>query len=291
MIVRSTMPEARKHIGDFTASGSASWDGYWQTAVSEVAPQRLTIRGYRAEDIIANLSYAETLYLTMRGELPTPAQGRVLDAALCSAPDHGLISVHASAARFVASVQPDTPVPAIAAGLLCAGDVTISPKASATLIERGLAMIADGRTREQAAGVIIDEHLAVRSPVPGLGHPNHKEVDPRAAALRKVAEDEGVWAEGGAFYDALREAFISRKKVRLPMNVDGALASVLHDLGFAARQMPGIALLAILPGIIAHVDEETTDGIPMRVIPDSVYTGVPPRPLGSGHWATPGDLR
>ncbi|NMO02916.1 hypothetical protein HH308_17020 [Gordonia sp. TBRC 11910] len=277
------MSNSRKHIGEFTSSGS--WSGYWQTAVSDVAPQVLTIRGYRAEEIIAKLSYAETLFMTMRGELPTPSQARVLDAALCAAPDHGLISVHASTARFVASVQPSTPVPAIAAGLLCCGEVTISPQGSATLIERGVRMMAEGQRIADAAAALVDEHIAARIPVPGIGHPNHKEVDPRAAALRKVAETEGVWGEGGQFYDALHKTFLERKGIIRPMNVDGVFASVLHDLGFTARQMPGIAMLSVLPGIIAHVDEEITDGIPMRVIADSTYTGQAQRPLESGHWA------
>jgi citrate synthase len=276
------MTEPRKRIGEFTTSGA--WDGYWRTAVSEVAPQVLRIRGYRAEEIIAKLSYAETLFMTLRGELPTAAQARTFDAALCAAPDHGLISVHASAARFVASAQPATPVPAIAAGLLCCGDVTISPQGSATLIERGRGLMAEGASREAAAALLVDEHLELRLPVPGIGHPNHKELDPRAAALRAVAEAEGVWADGGAFYDAVHAAFVARKGVRRPMNVDGVLASVLHDLGFTARQTPGIAMIAILPGLLAHVDEEITEGVPMRVIAESRYTGPPARTLDAGRY-------
>jgi len=274
-------PSAR--IGDFVGVGS--WQGYWKTGVAEVGAGELRIRGYRAEDIIANLSYAETLYLTVRGETPTPAQARVMDAVLCAAADHGLISVHAATARFVASAQPDNPIPAIAAGALCAGDVTISPQASAANIERGLAMVAAGTTEAEAARVIVEDYLGQRRPVPGLGHPNHKRIDPRAAALRKVAEDEGVWGEGGQFYDHIHRQFMATKNTQLAMNVDGVFAATMWDLGFTPRQMPGLALLAIMPGIIAHVDEEMTSGVPMRIIPDSEYTGVPARELDGGHWS------
>jgi citryl-CoA lyase len=274
-------PSAR--IGDFF--GRDSWQGYWKTGVAEVGAGELRIRGYRAEDIIANLSYAETLYLTVRGEIPTPAQGRVMDAVLCAAADHGLISVHAATARFVASAQPDNPVPAIAAAALCAGDVTISPQASATNIERGIAMVAAGTSAADAAQEIIEDYLGRRRPVPGLGHPNHKRNDPRAAALRKVAEDEGVWGEGGQFYDHIHRQFMAMKNVQLAMNIDGVFAATMWDLGFTPRQMPGIAVLAVMPGIIAHVDEEMTSGVPMRVIPDSEYTGAPARALAGGQWS------
>jgi citryl-CoA lyase len=270
-----------KRIGQFVAQGS--WDGYWETAICDVYPE-LRVRGYSVAEIIPKLSYAETAFMVIRGEVPTPQQARVFDAALCAAPDAGLFSVHAPTARFVASAQPRTPVPAIVAGLLCAGDVTISPQASGTLIEQGVAAVEEGIPLTEIAAKVVAEHLENELPVPGIGHPMQKVRDPRAAALRKVAEDEGVWGEGGGFYDALHGALVEQLGMHLPMNVDGVLASVLHDLGFTARQMPGIALLAILPGIIAHVDEEITVGVPSRIIPESTYVGQGPRPLVGGHW-------
>ncbi|MGE0220223.1 citrate/2-methylcitrate synthase [Mycolicibacterium sp.] len=243
------------------------------------------MRGYPVHEIIPRLSYAEMTYLVIRGELPTARQARVLDAVLCAAPDAGLFSVHAATARFVASAQPDTPVPAIAAGLMVAGDRTISPQAAGTLIEEGIAAVQAGESSAEAAARLVESRLTRGESIPGFGHPKHKEVDPRAASLRKVAESEGVWAEGGAFYDAVHAAFVARKGSHLPMNIDGVFASVLYDLGFTARQMPGIALLAIMPGIIAHVDEENAEGVPLRVIPESTYTGRPARPLVGGHWS------
>jgi citrate synthase len=271
----------RKRMGEFVASGS--WEGYWRTAICEPFPE-YRIRGYSFLEVIPRLSFAETVYLVIRGELATPQQSRVLDAALCANPDAGLFSVHALAARTVASAQPETPVPALAAGMLCAGDVTISPQASGSLIERGLALVAAGETLEAAARKIVDDHVDAGQRLPGIGHPLHKDEDPRAALLRGIAEDQGTWGDGGDFYDALHAAFVARKDLHLPINVDGVLAAVLHDLGFTSRQMPGIALLMILPGLIAHVDEEITDGVLQRVVPESNYVGEPPRPLVGGHW-------
>jgi citryl-CoA lyase len=273
----------RKQMGDFVSSDS--WDDYWRTAIAQPLPE-YRIRGYSFLEVTSSLSYAENVYLVIRGELPTPQQARVLEAGLCVNPDAGLFSVHALAGRTVASAQPNTPVPAIAAGILCAGDVTISPQAAGTLIERGLAATRAGAALAEAARQIVEEHEAAGQRIPGIGHPLHRGEDPRGALLRRIAEEQGTWGAGGDFYDALHAALIERKGIHLPINVDGVLAAVLYDLGFTPRQMPGIALLVILPGLIAHVDEEITDGVLQRVVPKSQYVGEPPRPLVGGHWAS-----
>ena len=118
------MPPKRR-LGDYYRSGD--WSDYWRTSISETYQGVLRIRGYPVQEIVKNLSYAESLYLTIRGELPTKAQARALDAVLTSMLDHQFVSSHAPAARFVASAHSESPVPGIAAGILCAGTHTISP--------------------------------------------------------------------------------------------------------------------------------------------------------------------
>jgi citrate synthase len=243
----------------------------------------LNIRGYPIEQIVSNLSFSETLYLTVRGELPTQAQLRTFDAALSALPDHGFLSTHAGAARFVASGWPSSPVPAIAAGLLCIGEVTISPQDTGQLITDGLAQIRDeGRSIEEVAAAIVDDHLSERRLLPGIGHPQHKDKDIRAVPLRRVAEEQGIWGDGGTLFDAVHAAFVERKGGFLPMNIDGVLGCVLHDLGFTPLQMPGIAAVAILPGLIAHSLEEINEGVPLRIIPHSIYSGPAQRDVSHG---------
>jgi citrate synthase len=273
---RLTAPRTKQRIGDY--QGKNDWTGYWQTSVSDVALEVLNVRGYPVDELVANLSYTDVLYLTIRGELPNPQQRRVLDACLTAMPDHALLSTHAGAARFVASGWPSSPVPAIAAGLLCIGEVTISPQESAEVIQDGLARMRERAiTPEEAAQEIVEEHFSARHLVPGFGHPQHKHVDIRAAAVRNVVEKEGLFLEGWRFYDAVHKAVVERKETFLPMNIDGAIACAYTDLGFTPLEMPGLAGIAIMPGIIAHVVEEIESGVPLRVIPHGQYTGVPIR--------------
>lgn len=65
---------------------------------------------------------------------------------------------------------------------------------------------------------------------------------------------------------------------QFPINVDGAMGMVLSELGFAPKEMPGIASMSFLPGMIAHAVEETSGKIKLRVI-DGKYTGEPERGL------------
>src|SRR3990172_2595100 len=87
---------------------------------------RVIIRGYTHEEIMGNLPYAEAPFLTMVGRLPTPGEARLTDAILTSLLDHGLQACSVSAARYIASGNPQL-VPGVAGGILAAGANTLSP--------------------------------------------------------------------------------------------------------------------------------------------------------------------
>ena len=59
------------------------------------------------------------------------------------------------------------------------------------------------------------------------------------------------------------------------MNVDGAIAAISADLGFAYELGNAIFLISRLPGLIAHAHEERSRQAPMRQIDpkDNDYDG------------------
>jgi citrate synthase len=65
------------------------------------------------------------------------------------------------------------------------------------------------------------------------------------------------------------------------MNVDGALGAILSQLGFPPEIMNGLFMIARVPGLVAHVNEETTRMPPMRRIDPVAHTydGPTPRKL------------
>ena len=64
----------------------------------------------------------------------------------------------------------------------------------------------------------------------------------------------------------------------IPMNIDGALAAVMHDMGFAPAAGRFLFIVGRVAGITAEVAEEHQRERPMRIKFDVEYDGAPPEP-------------
>ena len=61
------------------------------------------------------------------------------------------------------------------------------------------------------------------------------------------------------------------------MNIDGALAAVLHDIGFPPPAGQFLFIVGRVAGLTAEVAEEYARERPMRIKIPVEYDGVPPR--------------
>jgi citrate synthase len=146
------------------------------------------------------------------------------------------------------------------------------------LIAGGLRLAtADGLSLPDAAARVVADARAAGRRLPGFGHRVHS-TDPRTAILFDLARDGGVAGDGVAFVQAL-EAAIAVAVKPLPVNIDGALAAVLHDLGFAPAFGRLVFIIGRVAGLTAEVHEELTRERPMRIRIPLEYDGVPPREL------------
>lgn len=119
-----------------------------------------------------------------------------------------------------------------------------------------------------------------RGRVPGLGHPMHKSAEPRAVAVRRLAQGLDGWREHGRMLDAIEEHLAAVKGRKIPINLAGALGAVLADLGFDPLVIGGLGALGYGMALLAHITEEIRDGVPLRIIPDALgahYDGPPER--------------
>jgi citrate synthase len=250
----------------------------YESAITDIGFHKINIRGYALEDIIRKLNFTEVIFLVIKGELPTQAQLRVMDAVLCGIVDHGLFAPTSLAARVIASSTPDSIIPGVAGGLLTVGAVTVSPQDTAEIIQECLDKMAREEIgKEDAALRVVEKIRKQKSRFPGIGHPLHPDGDPRAIALKEVAVKNGIWGEKGQLYEMMVAKFTEMIQKVLPINIDGMMGCVLSELGFAPKAMAGIAALSFMPGIIAHAIEET-GSIKLRTA-ECTYTGVPPRKL------------
>jgi citrate synthase len=193
--------------------------------------------------------------------------------------DQQLINAAAGAARFTASASPESAIPALASGMLASGSVTGSPQEPAEMLIEALGWdLGDA----EAAARAVDTWLDRRGAVPGLGHPVHKSAEPRAVTLRRLAVESDGWRAHGRLLDAV-EAELARRKQRLiPVNLAGALAALLADLGFDPLAIGGLGALGYGMALLAHIVEEIHEGVPLRIIPEALgahYAGPPERHL------------
>ncbi len=259
----------RRSIGEFMSSGD--WSDYWTTRISRAEQGRIWVRGYPLEEIIEKLSFVESMWLLLRGELPTKQQAAIWELTMKVAMDQQFISSAACAARFVASAHPESPIPAVAAGILAHGSVTGSPRPAAEMIyEAHELMHREGLSREDAAASAVDRYLQEQGTVPGFGHPIHKETEPRAELLRRKVQELEGWGEKARLFEAIHAALGRRLGKPLPINLAGMVAAVYCELGFDPVEIEALAAVGYSYAIVAHVTEEIREGVPLRVIPDAL---------------------
>ena len=217
------------------------------------------MRGYPLDEMMGRLGFAEAVYLLLMGELPTPAIGRMLNAVLVSSVDHGVTPPSTLAARNVATTG--APLKdCVAAGILAfgphhGGDI----ESCMRFLDGGLTLMRGGKSLREAADAIVEECVASKTEPPGFGHRYHTR-DPRAARLFQMAlelELEGEHVRLIRATERAIEAHASHFGRPLPVNVDGAIAAISADLGFAYELGNAIFLISRLPGLIAHAHEET----------------------------------
>lgn len=260
------------------------------TAVSEVREGEVSVRGYSLAEIMSRLPYASSAFLTLVGRLPTAAEARLVDAMMASLLDHGFVASTVTAARYIASGNPEF-VPAVAGGLLAAGQNTLSPEHAYDLVGETRRRAAEhGWTNEEAARAIVEDFRREGRRLPGFGHPIHRTSDFRADVLFDLADELGLAGEATSLYRLIHDEFVRQTgKSGIPINIDGCLACLGMDLGLSAQQTVAIALLGVLPGLMAHVAEEIEEGVPLRYITDGEYIGEEHRdlPADSGSLVRP----
>jgi citryl-CoA lyase len=252
----------------------------WVSSVADVGDDEIYLRGYPHTQIIRNLSFAQSFYLMVRGELPTPQQENMMNALLCAVPDVGLMKPGTVAARIAASGNPSMNA-GLAVAFLSAGANTLDPFDAANFIEMLCQRFKTGSEGlDQFAEAIVDELKGQR--IPGFGHPFFEYFDPRSVALREVAAKNGLLTDKLEVYEAVHRAFIKRPgKAALPINDVGMSAAILLGMGFTPHEMTGVLLTSTLPGLVAHLSEELRQGVRIRVVDERLqrYDGVPPREL------------
>lgn len=252
---------------------------HWRTELVTSSEDNIWIRGYDIASLMRRGSFVDTVFLLHRGRLPEPHERKLLDAILVASADHGSGAPSCATARLAASGNRQSLSAAIAAGILAIGDEHGGAgSVCMEMIGRAAAAAdAESCSIEETAVREVTRAKAEKRRLPGLGHRVHKK-DPRVEVLFEMARAGGGRLDGVRFMLALESATAAAIKP-LPMNIDGALAAVLYDLGFPPAAGKLIFIVGRVAGLTAEVLEEYTREKPMRIRVPVKYDGVPPREM------------
>jgi citrate synthase len=253
----------------------------WKTSVTRIEPNRILIRGYAVDEMMGRISFAETIYLLLVGELPPPAIGKMMSAILVSSVDHGATPPSTLIARNVATTGAPLRA-AVAAGVLGfgshhGGDV----EACMRFLDSGLGLVAQGATMADAAATIVRRCEEHGERPPGFGHRLHSH-DPRASRLIQLAIELELDGDHICLLREVERLLRERSSTPpVPLNVDGAIAAVCGDLGLDYELGNALFIISRVPGLIAHAHEEHCRQSAMRQIDpkDHVYDGPSERRL------------
>jgi citrate synthase len=247
--------------------------GVWKTGITDTRDGVIRIQGYEITDLMRNADFIQVIFLLHQGRLPTNGEKRLLNTLLVACADHGPQAPSIAAARVVASGNRHSYEAAVAAGVLAIGDAHGGAgQACMEMIAAGLALAkSQGISLEDAAAEILKQYVSNKQRIPGIGHRIHK-ADPRVEMIFQIALEEQIAGDGIQLLIAIKN--VAKIQIRdLPINVDGALAASLHDLGFSSELGKAIFILSRTAGITAHVSEELRREPPMRFRPPVEYDG------------------
>jgi len=213
-----------------------------------------------AQDLMGKVGLTELVYRMVTLRTPTAGQVRMLDACLLALADHGFTPT-AIAARLTYLSAPDSVQGAMAAGLLGGGSrflgVTEDCGQFLHAVVEGLAEVPGGADGwDEVAREVVQRARTEKRIIPGLGHPVHKELDPRTPALVSIAREEDCYGPHLALFEAIGRVHPEILGRTLVLNGAGVVGAALADLGLPMQLLRGFALLARAAGLLGQLAEE-----------------------------------
>lgn len=248
---------------------SQNKDAKWKTAIADSTPRQTVIRGYSLPALIATSNFIQAIHLVLRGELPSAAHERMLNAILVSTIDHGIATTGALATRIVRSGG--VPLPsAVAAGILSVGDSYGGAIEECARILQKNAAKNQQKDLTNIAKSVVSDYSGSKKRIPGFGHRIYTK-DPRTQQLFSLAKDLNILEKHSELALEIERQLAAVREKPVCLNVDGAIAAILSDMGFDWKLGKGIFIIARTAGFVAHAYEEAIREKPVRRLEEGEY--------------------
>jgi citrate synthase len=251
-------PVLARRPADSPAQTSSTTSHRATTAIGHSTADTILVQGYNLTDeLMGEIDFGGVFFLLITGRLPVDGEARLFNAILVALADHGLTPT-ALAARLTYTGAPDAVQGAIAAGILGAGSVFLGVFEDAGTMLRAAAPDpgATGDEIARTAAELVAGRRERGQRIPGLGHPLHKQGDPRTTRLLQIARDVGPLGVHTRLMLAVEAAAASSSEVPLPLNAGGLSGALLCDLGVDTAILHGVAVVSRAAGIAGHLAEE-----------------------------------
>ena len=253
-----------------------------RSAITTSNAQTIVVRGLDlSRDLIGQVNFADYFHFLLTGRKPDAAASAVLNATLVAIADHGLVP-SVQAARMTYAAAPEALQGAVAAGILGCGSVILgaSETAGRMFVEIDEEAKRHGGDLREAARAVVAGRRERKLAIPGYGHPEHKERDPRVDALFAVSRQAGGGQHFVEIANTVEELIPGIVGKDLRLNVSAAIPAVLLGVGFPVGALKGVPILARTASLIAHLNEEISDPIGFalsyQAMREFEYTGTLP---------------
>ncbi len=220
------------------------------------------------------LEFASGFLYMRTGERPDAASARALDAYLIVGAEHGF-NASTFSARVVVATRSD--IASAVVGAIGALKGPLHGGAPAEVVSQ----LAEIGTPEHAEEW-IDGAFDRGERLMGFGHRVYRAYDPRAAALREVAESMSSVADWLSLAVAVEDIALRKLKERYPdrpllTNVEYYTAAVLQGVGLPPDLFPAVFAMGRTAGWTAHILEQVK--VDKLIRPDVRYVGPAERHL------------
>ncbi len=228
-----------------------------RTAMGYSTPDRIVVRGFDLPgELLGRINLGDMAFLEMMARIPTPQESVLFNALAVTLVEHGL-TPSALAARLTYAGAPESIQGAVAAGLGGLGTVFVgTTEGSAKLLQEAIPDPKNPGDLDAMARKIVADWHARKAILPGLGHPLHKPIDPRAPRLFAIAREQGFHGPYIALMERVADEAARVYGKVLPINATGAIGACCSELGIAWTACRGIGVLARAIGLVGHIMEE-----------------------------------
>ncbi|MDR3101227.1 MAG: citryl-CoA lyase [Paraburkholderia sp.] len=220
-------------------------------------PDRIVVRGKSLPDeVLGHMNLGDFAFLQLTGKTATPQQSAMFNAIVITLVEHGM-TPSAIAARMTYAGAPESLQAAVAAGLCGLGSVFVgSMEGACRMLSEALPYGTHCDDLEKLAVDTVAAWRARGTPIPGLGHPLHKPIDPRTPRLFELAAQNGLSGDYVKLMQLIgaEAARVSGKP--LPINATGAIGAICCEFGFPWRIVRGFGVMARAIGLVGHLLEE-----------------------------------